>query len=80
MTALQSILETYRSSSKTEREKGTYFEELIRTYFRYEASHADLYSEVWLFADWAKAIGTPLSPASQARLLAPVMRAFEGPR
>lgn len=59
MTALQSILEKYRSLSQTEREKGTYFEELIRTYFRFEASYADLYSHVWLFADWAKQIGTP---------------------
>ncbi len=59
MTALQNILAKYRSTSQTEREKGTYFEELIRTYFRYEASYADLYSDIWLFADWAKAIGTP---------------------
>jgi predicted helicase len=56
---LQSILAQYRATSQTEREKGTYFEELIRTYFRFEASYADLYSDVWLFADWAKAIGTP---------------------
>jgi predicted helicase len=57
MTALQSILADYRATSQSEREKGTYFEELIRTYFRYEASFADLYSDVWLFADWAKAHG-----------------------
>ncbi len=56
---LQKILAKYRASSQTEREKGSYFEELIHTYFRYEASYADLYSDVWLFADWAKAIGTP---------------------
>ncbi|OYW75879.1 MAG: hypothetical protein B7Z37_11175 [Verrucomicrobia bacterium 12-59-8] len=56
---LQKILAKYRATSQTEREKGTYFEELIRTYFRFEASYADLYSEVWLFADWAKEIGTP---------------------
>ncbi len=58
-TPLQSILVQYRATSQTEREKGTYFEELIRTYFRYEASYADLYSDVWLYADWAKEIGTP---------------------
>lgn len=56
---LQKILAKYRASSQTEREKGSYFEELIRTYFRYEASYADLYADVWLFADWAKEIGTP---------------------
>ncbi len=59
MTALETILAKYRASSKTEREKGSYFEELIRTYLRYEASYADLYSDVWLYADWAKEIGTP---------------------
>jgi predicted helicase len=56
-TPLQSILESYRVTSQTEREKGSYFEELIRTYLRFEASYADLYSEVWLFADWVKEIG-----------------------
>jgi predicted helicase len=59
MSALLPILAVYRATSQTEREKGTYFEELIRTYFRYEASYADLYSDVWLFGDWAKEIGTP---------------------
>ena len=59
MTPLQSILASYRTTSQTEREKGTYFEELIRTYFRHEASYADLYSDVWLYADWAKEVGTP---------------------
>lgn len=56
-TPLQKLLTTYRQASQTEREKGTYFEELIRTYFRYEATYADLYSEVWLYADWAKEQG-----------------------
>ena len=58
-STLVSILEKYRATSQTEREKGTYFEELIRTYFRFEASYADLYSEVWIFGDWARQIGTP---------------------
>src|SRR5690349_7469154 len=58
MTDLQSILAKYRAASQTEREKGTDFEELVRTYFRFEASYADLYSDVWLYADWAKKIGT----------------------
>lgn len=55
--ALQHLLKKYRESSKTEREKGTYFEELIRTYLRYEATYADLYSDVWAYADWAKEQG-----------------------
>ncbi len=59
MTPLQTILARYRSDSHTEREKGSYFEELIRTFFRYEAAYADLYSQVWLYADWAREVGSP---------------------
>jgi len=57
MTPLQSLLNTYRRISQSEREKGTYFEELIRTYFRYEAGYADLYKQVWLYSDWAREQG-----------------------
>jgi len=59
MSPLQSILTKYRATSQSEREKGSYFEELIRTYFRNEPRFADLYSDVWLYSDWAKEIGTP---------------------
>ncbi len=55
MTALESLLATYRDTSQTEREKGTYFEELIRAYFKNEPTYADLYEDVWLYGDWAKA-------------------------
>lgn len=65
-TPLQKILAQCRASSQTEREKGSYFEELIRTYFRFEASYADLYSYVWIFGDWAKEIARP-SSASRRR-------------
>ena len=57
MTALSSLLDSYRQAAVTEREKGTYFEELIRTYLRNEATYKDLYSDVWTYADWAKAQG-----------------------
>lgn len=59
MSTLNDLVANYRVRSKTEREKGTYFEELIRTYFRHEPRFADLYSDVWLYADWAREIGTP---------------------
>jgi hypothetical protein len=42
MDSLDGILAKYRATSQTGREKGAYFEELIRTYFRYEATYADL--------------------------------------
>jgi predicted helicase len=57
MTALQNLLDTYRNESKTEREKGTYFEELIICYLRNEATYRDLYSDVWAYTDWAKQQG-----------------------
>jgi predicted helicase len=57
MTALQELLKTYRLASITEREKGTYFEELICTYLRNEATYRDLYSQVWTYADWAREQG-----------------------
>ena len=55
MSALQDLLNTYRNASASEREKGTYFEELIRVYLRNEATYRDLSSDVWAYADWAKA-------------------------
>lgn len=57
MTALAQLLATYRAAAMTEREKGTYFEELILTYLRNEASYRDLYSQVWTWADWAPGNG-----------------------
>jgi predicted helicase len=52
MTALQDILETFRTASKTEREKGNYFENLAKLYFTNEPKFADLYSHVWLWEEW----------------------------
>lgn len=37
----------------SEREKGTYFEELMLCYLRNEATYRDLYSEVWSYGEWA---------------------------
>jgi predicted helicase len=54
MSALQELLNTYRQAAITEREKGTYFEELILAYLRNEATYRDLYSQVWTYADWAR--------------------------
>lgn len=53
MTALEQLLDTFRTAAVTEREKGTYFEELIVCYLRNEATYRDLYSDVWTYANWA---------------------------
>ncbi len=37
----------------SEREKGTYFEELMLCYLRNEATYQDLYSKVWTYGEWA---------------------------
>ncbi len=57
MSALKNLLNSYRQNSVSEREKGTYFEELVRTYLTNEPTYADLYSDVWMYADWAKSYG-----------------------
>ncbi len=56
-TALTQLLDNFRQAAQTEREKGTYFEELIVSYLRNEATYRDLYSDVWTYADWAKLQG-----------------------
>lgn len=57
MTALEKLLDTFRHAAVTEREKGTYFEELIVCYLRNEATYRDLYSDVWTYAEWANLQG-----------------------
>ena len=57
MPTLKTLLDSFRTAAATEREKGTYFEELICTYLRNEAIYRDLYSDVWTYGDWALAQG-----------------------
>src|SRR5688572_28498516 len=57
VSALSALLNHFRTSAKTEREKGTYFEELILTYFRADQIYADLYQKIWKYAEWAKERG-----------------------
>ena len=55
MSALTDILEKFRTASKSEREKGNYFENLVRVYLRQEPYFSDRYAgKVWLWADWRK--------------------------
>lgn len=53
MTALTHLLDTFRQAAVSEREKGTYFEELIICYLRNEPAYQDEYSNVWTYKDWA---------------------------
>ena len=51
--SLHDLLDWLRSSSKSEREKGTYFEELVVAYLRNEPAYKDRYSDVWTWKEWA---------------------------
>ena len=54
---LEVLLHSFRTVALSEREKGTYFEELILTYFKNEATYKDLYDTVWHYSDWAREQG-----------------------
>lgn len=54
MTALRDVLDTFRASSQSEREKGNYFENLSKIYFENEPKYKDLYEAIWLWEDWRK--------------------------
>ena len=57
MTPLAHLLDTYRAHSQSEREKGTYFEQLILCYLKHEASYRELYDGVWSYVEWARQRG-----------------------
>ena len=55
MTALVQLLNTFRTNAQTEREKGTYFERLVKTYLQQEPSYQDLFGgQVYLWEEWRK--------------------------
>ena len=55
MSALTQILDTFRTSAVSEREKGNYFENLVKLYLTEEPFYAELYGgKVWLWEDWRK--------------------------
>ena len=56
-SALEALLQGFREASRSQREKGTYFEELIECYLRNEPRYRDLYEEVWSYATWARQQG-----------------------
>lgn len=53
-SALQELFNLYRTGSKTEREKGTYFEELAKVFFENDPQYVQRFEAIWTFADWAK--------------------------
>lgn len=57
MPALQELLTSYRAGSKTEREKGTYFELLIKDFLKHDPTYSPQFSDVWTYAEWANLQG-----------------------
>jgi predicted helicase len=57
MSALRDLLATFRAAAKTNREAGTYFEELVVQYLRHEPAYRDLYRSVEPYAEFAKRNG-----------------------
>jgi len=57
MSALDDLLKSYRVAAVTEREKGTYFERLVCAYLTVDPVQAEEYSQVWIWADWARENG-----------------------
>jgi predicted helicase len=55
MTALQDLLATFRATAKTEREKGNYFERLVKVYLQNEPLYRDMFGgKVYLWEEWRK--------------------------
>jgi predicted helicase len=57
MSALSTLLDTFRAAGRSERERGTYFEELILAYLRTEPLYKELYATVETYAAWASRRG-----------------------
>ena len=56
-TALSGLFDSFRTYSKSEREKGRYFENLALIFFRHDAKQKNCYEQVWTYEDWAKERG-----------------------
>lgn len=54
---LSELLESYRATSRNEREKGDYFERLVRVFLQHDDMQQQLFSAVVPFAEWAKEHG-----------------------
>jgi predicted helicase len=55
--SIHSLLQTYRSEARTERDKGTYFERFATAFLTSDPVQAEQYESVQPYAEWAKAFG-----------------------
>ncbi|WP_322886519.1 hypothetical protein U8C31_18300 [Sinorhizobium medicae] len=52
-SALNDLFERYRGGSRSEREKGTYFENLAKVFFENDPQYTQRFDSVWKYAEWA---------------------------
>ncbi|MCP1318111.1 type ISP restriction/modification enzyme [Halomonas sp. 707B3] len=52
MSTLYDLLEKYQDHAVSSREKGTYFENLVKAYFENDDVQSRFYDKVWHYADW----------------------------
>jgi predicted helicase len=57
LSPLKELLDTYRQAAVTNREAGTYFEELTLAYLKTEPVYKELYRDVSSYAAWAERSG-----------------------
>ena len=57
--SLTILLEKIRFQSKTEFEKGQYFERLVKAFLENDDIQGQFYDKIWHFSDWAKEHGKP---------------------
>ena len=57
VSPLHILLGRFRATARSEREKGTYFENLIAQYLQVEPCYQDRYSAVWTYSEWARGEG-----------------------
>lgn len=55
--SLDALLDSYRASATTEREKGTYYERLCAAYLLHDPVQAEQYEQVWPWSEWAATYG-----------------------
>jgi predicted helicase len=51
MSSLRDLLNQYRGSARSEREKGTYFERLAVDFIKNDPGIAQEYEDAWLYSD-----------------------------
>lgn len=57
-SALKELFDRYRTGSKSEREKGTYFENLAKVFFENDPQYVQRFDKVWTYAEFASEKGT----------------------